>query len=198
MGVPLDGPALYNMTPLLLNTVLLVTADTWEKDMSDEIYIEASHEGFRSVKLSCGKKRMVVEVKMEEDFDGIIYTRGSFMSKPKDCYYDADGGTDHTLKIPFDKCGIKEDGEGFLSQVLVVQHDDWLIFPGDLAFTLQCSAEQVARIGLSDPDPSSAGKELPKHKKSTVESQTGTVSFTPDDVRPRKKKKKKTEKKTEL
>ena len=70
------------MTPLLLlNTVLLVTADTWEKDMSDEIYIEASHEGFRSVKLSCGKKRMVVEVKMEEDFDGIIYTRGSFMSK---------------------------------------------------------------------------------------------------------------------
>ena len=82
--------------------------------------------------------------------------------------------------------------------MLVVQHDDWLIFPGDLAFSLQCSAEQVARIGLSDPDPSSAGKELPKHKKSTVESQTGTVSFTPDDVRPRKKKKKKTEKKTEL
>ena len=49
--------------------------------MSDEIYIEASHEGFKSIQLSCGKKRMVVEVKMEEDFDGIIYTRGSFMSK---------------------------------------------------------------------------------------------------------------------
>ena len=49
--------------------------------MSEEIYIEASHEGFSSVKLTCGKKRMVVEVKMDEDFDGIIYTRGSFMSK---------------------------------------------------------------------------------------------------------------------
>ena len=31
--------------------------------------------------LSCGKKNMVVEVKMEEDFDGVIYTRGSFMTK---------------------------------------------------------------------------------------------------------------------
>ena len=110
--------------------------------------------------------------------------------RPKDCYYDAEGGTDHTLKIPYDKCGLTEDSEGFLSQVLVVQHDDWLIFPGDLAFTLQCRQNQVARIGLSDPDPSSAGKELPKHKKSTVESQSGSVTFTPEDVRPRKKKKK--------
>ena len=66
---------------LLLNIIILARAETWEKDMSDEIYIEASHEGFSSVKLSCGKKRLVVEVKMEEDFDGIIYTRGSFMSK---------------------------------------------------------------------------------------------------------------------
>ena len=118
-----------------------------------------------------------------------------FIFRPKDCFYDADGGNDHTLKIPFDKCGVKEDGEGFLSQVIVIQHDDWLIFPGDLAFTLQCrrdkdSGTSVARIGLSDPDPSSAGKELPKHKRSTVESSTGQVVFTPDDVRPRKKKSK--------
>ena len=59
----------------------LVMGDLWEKDMSDEIYIEASNEGFTNINLSCGNKRMVVEVKMEEDFDGIIYTRGSFMSK---------------------------------------------------------------------------------------------------------------------
>ena len=47
------------------------------------------------------------------------------------------------------------------------------------------------------PDPSSTGKELPKHKKSTLESKTGTVVFTPDDIRPRKKKNKKNVK-TEL
>ena len=178
----------------LLSLLLVVSAETWEKDMSEEIYIEASSEGFTGVKLTCGKKRMVVEVNMEEDFDGIIYTRGSFMSKPKGCFYDAEEGTSHTLKIPFDKCDIKEDEDGFMSQVIVVQHDDWLIFPGDLAFSLHCKRGQaedssVARIGLSDPDPSSAGKSLPKHKRSTVESKGGKVVFTPDDIRPRKKKK---------
>ena len=71
----------------LLVTVLVTTlslaaqAETWEKDMSEEIYIEASHEGFTEVSLACGRKRMVVEVKMEDDFDGIMYTRGSFMTK---------------------------------------------------------------------------------------------------------------------
>merc|ERR1719500_1034276 len=103
---------------------------------------------------------MVVEVNMEEDFDGIIYTRGSFMSKPKGCFYDAEEGTSHTLKIPFDKCDIR-----------------------------QAEDSSVARIGLSDPDPSSAGKSLPKHKRSTAESKGGKVVFTPDDIRPRKKKK---------
>ena len=57
-----------------------------------------------------------------------------------------------------------------------------------MCYILQVS---IARIGLSDPDPSSTGKELPKHKKSTLESKTGTVVFTPDDIRPRKKKNKK-------
>ena len=61
--------------------VRLVLGEVWEKDMSNEVYIEASSEGFVSVQLTCGKKRMVVEVEMEEDFDGVIYTRGSFMSK---------------------------------------------------------------------------------------------------------------------
>lgn len=179
----------------VLSQLMMVSSETWEKDMSEEIYIEASSEGFTEVRLTCGKKRMVVEVFMEEDFDGVIYTRGSFMSKPKDCYYDAEGGTDHKLKIPFDKCGLKEDEEGFISQVIVVQHDDWLIFPGDLAFSLHCrprgeaGASAVARIGLSDPDPSSAGKSLPKHKRSVVESDQGTVVFTQEDIRPRKKKK---------
>ena len=57
-----------------------------------------------------------------------------------------------------------------------------------------------SRIGLADPDPSSADKEMPKHKKSTVEGGE-TVTFTPDDVRPRKKKKSQEyviEQKTEL
>jgi hypothetical protein len=59
----------------------MVRCEVWEKDMTDEVYIEASHEGFHSVQLTCGKKRMIVELDMEDDFDGVVYTRGSFMSK---------------------------------------------------------------------------------------------------------------------
>ena len=69
------------MRVLLVLMVRLVMGEVWEKDMSNEVYIEASSEGFVSVQLTCGKKRMVVEVEMEDDFDGVIYTRGSFMSK---------------------------------------------------------------------------------------------------------------------
>ena len=68
------------------------------------------------------------------------------ISRPKGCFLDAEAGTKHTLKIPFDKCGVKQLGseEGWVGQTLVVQHDDWLIFPGDLAFTIQCKhGEQV-------------------------------------------------------
>ena len=56
-------------------------AEVWQKDMSDEVYIEASHEGFTAVELVCTATNMEVTVHMEEDFDGIIYTRGSYMSK---------------------------------------------------------------------------------------------------------------------
>ena len=73
--------------------------------------------------------------------------------RPKDCFLDADGGTDHTLKIPYEKCGVAEDEEGFLSQVVVVQHDDWLIFPGDLAFSLQCrrTGDKVVKVSAKLP-----------------------------------------------
>ena len=83
---------------------------------------------------------------------------------------------------------------------MIVQHDDWLIFPGDTAFEISCNVnseeapgEVLASIGLADPDP--GAKELPKHRKSTVTA-TNSVEFTPNDVRPRNKNKKaKTKKK---
>ena len=53
--------------------------------------------------------------------------------RPKGCFLDAEGGTRQVLKIPFDKCGVKQmvgEEEGWIGHTLVVQHDDWLIFPG--------------------------------------------------------------------
>ena len=58
--------------------------------------------------------------------------------RSKSCFLDADGGREHKLRIPLDQCGVKEDKEGWNTQVVIIQHDDWLIFPGDTAFTLQC------------------------------------------------------------
>jgi len=124
---------MHNLLLLTVLTLVNVNGEMWEKDMSDEIYIESSFEGFNYVKLACGKKRMIVNVEMEDDFDGIIYTRGSFMSKPKDCFLDAEDGKEHSLKIPFEKCGVKLDSNNFYTQELIIQHDDWLIFPGLLS-----------------------------------------------------------------
>ncbi len=74
--------------------------------------------------------------------------------------------------------------------MVIVQYDDWLIFPGDNAFEISCTKEEeswTASIGLADPDPSA--KELPKHRKSTVFS-LNRAEFTPGDIRPKKKSKK--------
>jgi len=76
-----------------------------------------------------------------------------------------------------------------MSNVVIVQYDDWLIFPGDNAFEIGCKKKDEghyeASVGLADPDP--AAKELPKHKKSTVAGEESVV-FTQQDIRPRRKK----------
>lgn len=166
--------------------------DVWEKDMSNEIYIEASHEGFHHVKLQCTESKMIVEVLMEAAFEGIFYTRGSYKSAKPPCYFDATGDTSAKLEIPLDKCkNKKEEKGGGVSNTVIVQYDDYLIYPGDTAFEIACDGSK-ASVGLADPDPSAA--EMPKHRKSTVTSEEGEVTFTPDDIRPRKKKKEKTKK----
>ena len=131
---------------------------------------------------------MIVEVLMEEPFEGIFYTRGSYKSGKPPCYFDATGDESAKLEIPLDKCKNKRDKEGSgVSNTVIVQHDDYLIYPGDTAFEIACDGAR-ASIGLADPDPSAT--EMPKHRKSTVTSEEGEVTFTPDDIRPRKSKKK--------
>ena len=54
---------------------------------------------------------MAFVVTMDEDFDGVIYTRGSFHRKDSNCFLDAKGGVDFALKIPYDDCGSKHVGK---------------------------------------------------------------------------------------
>lgn len=161
-------------------------AELWEKDMTDEVYIEASTEGFESVHLECLSDSMRVKIELSEDFDGIFYTRGSYKMGKLPCFNDVESGTVAELTIPFESCETKRNEDTY-TNVVIAQHDDFLIFPGDLAFEISCTVSSegssVANIGLADPDPSA--KELPKHKKSTVTGET-SVTFTPTDVRPKK------------
>ena len=50
----------------------------WEKDASEEVFLPFSGTGFTDVKLQCLPEAMKVTVDLEESFDGVFYTRGSY------------------------------------------------------------------------------------------------------------------------
>ncbi|XP_069699334.1 cuticlin-1 isoform X2 [Periplaneta americana] len=175
--------------------------EVWRQEVGSQMEIGVSQAGYRRVQLRCGADYMQVDVETDDDFDGVIYTRGSYHNREAPCFLDPRGGRSFSLKFPLSQCHTKLDSEIY-SNVVVVQHDDELIMPGDAAFTVECdfsrprditvSADLEAgrpavssRISIADADP--AGKELPRHRRSTVSSESGSVSFTPEDVRPRRK-----------
>ncbi len=93
--------------------LILCEEQLWEKDASNDVYIEASREGFESVTLKClPEDEMEVEVKLEEDFDGVFYTRGSYSEAKPPCYLDADGGTTIKLKFGLNECKTKTSKDG--------------------------------------------------------------------------------------
>ena len=117
-------------------------AEIWEKDYSKEVYIEASVEGLKGLHLECSKDKMKVTIDLEdwvEGFDGVVYTRGSYQMGKRPCFYDAKGYANEELSLEwsFDECKTekKKDGKQ-MTNVIIVQQDDMLIFPGDMAFEL--------------------------------------------------------------
>ncbi|XP_059468621.1 uncharacterized protein LOC132192603 isoform X2 [Neocloeon triangulifer] len=178
--------------------------------MTNEIEIGPADSGYKEVHLRCIDKKRIfqVNIELDEDFSGVIYTRGSYAGKDKDCYLKAKSGRKFRMKIPFEKCGTKQEGDVYKT-VLIVQYDEFLIMPGDAAFELECNLgpmvaevtvdssistqpavrKPLSKISLADADPS--GKPLPRHRQSVVTGDEGQVSFTPDDVRPRSSKKNK-------
>jgi hypothetical protein len=75
---------------------------------------------------------MEVEILMEDSFDGIFYTRGSYKSAKLPCYFDATGDKVAKLQMPLDGCKNKRNEEtGEAKNTVIVQHDDWLIYPGE-------------------------------------------------------------------
>jgi len=93
-----------------------------------------------------------------EDYDGVVYTRGSYSMGKRPCFYDAKGYVNEELSLEwsFDECKTKKRKDGkLMSNVVIVQQDDMLIYPGDMAFEVLCETEKdeltvQATIGLAD------------------------------------------------
>ncbi|XP_024080460.1 uncharacterized protein LOC106669608 isoform X2 [Cimex lectularius] len=185
------------MTTLL--TVRL-TEEIWEKDMSEEMVIGPTTDGYQRVDLKCAAEHMEVTIVTEEDFSGVIYTRGSYSAQKLPCFRDLKSGTYFRMNIPFDDCKTKNEG-GLYKNVLIVQHDDYLIMPGDAAFDLECDFRKpkdvpvhksvttevfdvIARIMLSDADP--GGKPIPEAMRLKAINMSNVVSFQPKILRNQK------------
>ncbi|XP_011869052.1 PREDICTED: uncharacterized protein LOC105562655 isoform X2 [Vollenhovia emeryi] len=178
----------------LANTKLMGSAEEiWQQDLSKDMRIGASTEGYDRVGLRCGAERMTVEFKTTEDFSGVIYTQGSFHSREPSCFIDPVRGRSFTMSIPLHKCDTERDGDKY-SNIVVIQHDDELLTPGDAAFTLECdfskprdltvtadlngSKKRSTRssIGLVDADPGSDRRK----RSAYVESYGDEVVFVPE------------------
>ncbi|KAL1132365.1 hypothetical protein AAG570_010320 [Ranatra chinensis] len=155
--------------------------------------IGPSVEGYQRVDLKCLWDTMEVSVATDEEFQGVIYTRGSYSARKPPCFMDPTRGKKFRMKIPLDSCNTKNES-GLYTNVLVLQHDDDLIMPGDAAFKLECdfrtdkeievtssiNLKPVAvssRIEIADADP--GGKPIPESKKLSVANHSSTVTFRP-------------------
>ncbi|CAO1409719.1 unnamed protein product [Diamesa tonsa] len=195
---------------IVLNLLLVVNCSAknqhvWEQDLSNTFNIDASTEGLQKVQLKCGADSMSIELVTEEDFHGVLYTRGSFYKGKAPCFITpkAKGTRSLTLKFPMNQCQTIQDGDVY-SNVVVVQHDPELVTTGDAAFQVECDFRKPrsitveadfqardspktafgSRITLTSPDPSYVPETANKirHKRDTATSDTYTVTFTPNST----------------
>lgn len=165
------------------------SGERWEREVGSQMTIGPSLTGYNEVNLKCGVEHMSITVKTEDNFDGVLYTRGSYRNQSSPCFMDATEGQIFTLKIPLNECNTKHQS-GVFSNVLILQHDDDLIMPGDAAFILECDFSTdhevtvstylnlnkiTSKISLTDADPGS--KPVPSNLAKSVSSQSPSVSF---------------------
>ncbi|KAK1123527.1 hypothetical protein K0M31_008232 [Melipona bicolor] len=50
------------------------------QDLSMDVQIGASTEGYSQIALRCGAEKMIVDLQTSENFSGVIYIEGSFYS----------------------------------------------------------------------------------------------------------------------
>lgn len=82
---------------------------------------------------------MFVNLKTENDFTGVMYTKGNFYDQSEPCFVatkPSRGTRTLAMRFSFDQCNTKNDGNLY-TNVIVVQNDPELVTPGDAAFSLR-------------------------------------------------------------
>lgn len=79
----------------------------WKQDLTNEINIGVRDAGYSKVVLDCEDDHMAFVVTLEEEFEGVVYTRGSFHTRRGPCFLDASGGKQFALKFGYKDCGTK-------------------------------------------------------------------------------------------
>lgn len=118
--------------------------EVWRQDVSDLFQIEPSTQGIQNVHLKCGANSMFVNLKTENDFTGVMYTKGNFYDQSEPCFVASKrsrGTRALTMRFSFDQCNTKKDGNLF-TNVIVVQNDPELVTPGDAAFSLRMCSDR--------------------------------------------------------
>jgi len=75
--------------------------------------IGVAESGFRRVQLRCGADYMQVDVETEQDFGGVIYTRGSYHNRQPPCFLDPHNGRSFSLKFRLSQCHTKLVSENY-------------------------------------------------------------------------------------
>lgn len=114
--------------------------------MGDAFKIDASTDGLQKVNLKCGADSMSVELLTNDEFKGVMYTRGSFYKQKEPCFVKPEkGARSLSMKFPLSQCQTIQDGDVF-SNIVVVQHDPELVTTGDAAFQVECDFRKPRSI----------------------------------------------------
>lgn len=95
---------------------------------------------------------MHVELETEDDFTGVMYTRGSFYKQDGPCFVRPQSRSTRKLSMNFslDQCQtVKTNEEDLYSNVIIVQHEPDLVMPGDAAFAVECDYRKPRMITLN-------------------------------------------------
>ncbi|KAK8741089.1 hypothetical protein OTU49_002490 [Cherax quadricarinatus] len=187
----------WRIKTVVVSIIVLASASRaadWREDLSNKVSIGIRDAGYTRAVLDCGDDHMAFVITLKENFEGVLYTRGSFHTRRGPCFLDATGGKEFALKFGYKDCSTRyNDDLGAHVNTVVVQHEDDLIFPGDLAFDLRCHDRVTvnatmkgikSRISLVDPDPGSS--KSPSKDEVVATSLSSVVTLTPARLTPPK------------